>query len=258
MRSRSRAAEGTPDPGTAGRSATPTPARSCSAGPSCRGCSAASRACGPRAWSGSSPPARAWCHAGARPAGGLGSGLQGAAYLPGPAAAPADCGRPPAPAGGADPGRRARTPRWPPRSGPGERGPHAEGARSRPRTSCGIGSDDEDMVGARVLVGMQMIDISRLSAHPVPMVVRRPDHRGRAGPEGLQRRGQVLLHRRDQPAARRRAVALAQRRAGRGGAAVHRRTGGPGGPLGQRRPRLRHRRVRRPGRRHRRGARPAR
>ena len=33
-----------------------------------------------------------------------------------------------------------------------------------------FGSDDEDVVGARVLAGIQMINISRLSAHPVPMV----------------------------------------------------------------------------------------
>jgi chromosome segregation protein len=33
-----------------------------------------------------------------------------------------------------------------------------------------FGGDDEDVVGTRVLAGIQMINISRLSAHPVPMV----------------------------------------------------------------------------------------
>jgi chromosome segregation protein len=38
--------------------------------------------------------------------------------------------------------------------------------RNRPESSRG----GHDIVGSRVLVGTQMVDISRLSTHPVPMI----------------------------------------------------------------------------------------
>src|SRR5580692_10288861 len=86
-----------------------------------------------------------------------------------PATAPPQRGGPAAPHRRADPGRGTQQPGSrgdPDPARPAGSGMSTDLPRTRPEGSRG----GHDIVGSRVLVGTQMVDISRLSTHPVPMI----------------------------------------------------------------------------------------